>query len=111
MKNKGIIKAATLRDDELKSVLAEQRNALYDLRAQTVTEKVEDTSSFKRTRANIARILTEARARQIKAAGPAPAKADSAAPAKPAKKPVAKKAAASSDKPAAKKPAKAAAKK
>ena len=74
MKNKGVIKAGTLRDDEIKTVLAEQRNALYDLRAQTVTEKVEDTSSFKKIRANIARALTETRARQIKAVGPKRAK-------------------------------------
>jgi ribosomal protein L29 len=35
------------------------RRKLFDLRAQSVTEQIQDTSQFKRIRADIARLLTE----------------------------------------------------
>jgi len=56
-----------LRDDEIKAELGRVTTKLFDLRTQTTTEKVEDTSQFKKLRKDIARLKTEARARQIKA--------------------------------------------
>jgi len=38
---------------------------LYDLRTQTVTEKIEDPSQFGKVRKDIARLKTERRAREI----------------------------------------------
>ncbi len=54
-----------MKDAEMKAELASKRMRLFDLRSQTVTEKVEDLGEFKRTRRDIARLLTERRARQI----------------------------------------------
>ncbi|MBX3389886.1 MAG: 50S ribosomal protein L29 [Phycisphaeraceae bacterium] len=51
-------------DQQLKDELASLQKKLFDLRSQTVTEKVKDTSQFSKTRRNIARINTELRARQ-----------------------------------------------
>ena len=48
--------------EESKIELARLRNDLYDLRSQTVTEKVEDTSKFRKMRKDIARLLTQQRA-------------------------------------------------
>jgi large subunit ribosomal protein L29 len=56
-----------LRDDEIKAELGRVTTKLFDLRTQTTTEKIEDTSQFKKLRKDIARLKTEARARQIKA--------------------------------------------
>jgi len=53
-----------LRDEELKSELASLRSKLFDLRNQTVTEKVENTSQFGKIRKDIARLLTEQRSRR-----------------------------------------------
>ena len=53
-------------DDEIKAELARLRNDLFDLRSQAVTEKVADTSKFGKMRKDIARLLTERRARQLK---------------------------------------------
>lgn len=54
-----------LRDDEIKTEVASLRTKLYDLRSQTVTDKVADTSLFVKTRKDLARLLTERRARQL----------------------------------------------
>ncbi|MBS0198368.1 MAG: 50S ribosomal protein L29 [Planctomycetes bacterium] len=54
-----------MRDEEIKLELAKLRNDLYDLRSQTVTEKVEDTSKFGKVRKDIARLLTEQRKRLL----------------------------------------------
>jgi len=51
--------------EELGSEVAKLRNDLYDLRTQAVTEKVEDTSKFKKLKKDIARLLTEQRSRQL----------------------------------------------
>ena len=51
--------------EELSVEVAKLRNDLYDLRSQAVTEKVEDTSKFGKLRKDIARLLTEQRARQL----------------------------------------------
>jgi large subunit ribosomal protein L29 len=54
-----------MKPEELKQELGSMRNKLFDLRSQTVTEKVDDHSQFEKTRKDIARLLTERRARQI----------------------------------------------
>lgn len=58
-----------LNNDEIKVEATRLRRRLFDLRAQTVTEKIEDTSQFKKTRKDLARVLTEMNARKAKAAG------------------------------------------
>lgn len=45
--------------DELHAQLAEMRRNLFDLRAQAVTEKLEDPTRIRKTRKDIARVLTE----------------------------------------------------
>lgn len=49
--------------DEIKAELGRLRGKLFDLRSQTVTEKVEDNSQFGKIRKDIARLLTERKAR------------------------------------------------
>ncbi len=44
--------------DELHSELERLRRHLFDLRAQAVTEKLEDTTQLGKTKRNIAQILT-----------------------------------------------------
>ncbi len=48
-----------LTDEEIKVELANLQRKLYDLRVQTTTEKVEDTSQFRKVRKDIARLQTE----------------------------------------------------
>jgi large subunit ribosomal protein L29 len=52
-------------DEELVVELARLRRHLYDLRSQAVTEKLEDTAQLSATKRDIARLLTEQRARQL----------------------------------------------
>ena len=47
-----------LSDEELDTELQRLRRHIFDLRAQAVTEKLEDTSMFRKTRRDIARIVT-----------------------------------------------------
>lgn len=54
-------------DEELSVELKRLRQHLYDLKSQAVTEKVEDPSLFRKTRRDIARLLTEQRNRQLAA--------------------------------------------
>ncbi len=56
-----------LQDQQLKDELSSLQKKLFDLRSQTVTEKVKDTSQFSKTRRTIARINTELRTRQTAA--------------------------------------------
>lgn len=73
-----------LKNEEIQVELSKLRMSLFDLRSQRVTDKVGDTSQFRKIRKDIARLLTERRARQISKGGKTPVKA---APAKaPAKK-------------------------
>ncbi len=59
-----------LKNEEIQVELSKLRMSLFDLRSQRVTDKVGDTSQFRKIRKDIARLLTERRARQIsKAAG------------------------------------------
>jgi len=47
-----------LTDEELASELDRLRRHLFDVRAQSVTEKLEDPSMIRKARRDIARILT-----------------------------------------------------
>ncbi|TDJ57443.1 MAG: 50S ribosomal protein L29 [Planctomycetota bacterium] len=55
-----------LSDEEIDVEVARLRKRSFELRTQAVTEKIEDTSQFASTRADIARLLTERNARRIK---------------------------------------------
>ncbi len=61
--------AHKLTDDEIDVETRRLRNELFTLRTQAVTEKVEDISRFKKTRRDIARLLTEQKVRLTKAKG------------------------------------------
>ena len=56
--------AKKLSDDEIALEVARLRRKILDLRTQTVTEKVADNSQFRKSRTEIARLLTEANARR-----------------------------------------------
>ena len=47
-----------LRDEEIAAEAARLRKKLYELRAQTITEKIKDSSQFKKNRQLLARLLT-----------------------------------------------------
>lgn len=53
-----------MKDEEIGEETARLRRALFNLRAQVVTEKVKDTSQFRKLRGDLARVLTEASARR-----------------------------------------------
>lgn len=53
-----------LNEEELKVEAGRLRRKLFDLRTQTVTEKIADTSQFRKSRKDLARVLTEANARR-----------------------------------------------
>jgi len=61
-------------DEALKIELAERMKHLFDLRSQSVTEKLEDPSQIGKTRKDIARMKTIARQRQLEAAKASKAK-------------------------------------
>ncbi len=52
-----------LTDEEIVVEVKRQRERLFTLRTQAVTEKVEDLSQFGKTRRDVARLLTERKAR------------------------------------------------
>lgn len=52
-----------MKTDELHNELERLRRVLFDLRAQSVTEKLADPTQLPKTRRNIARILTIMRER------------------------------------------------
>ncbi len=54
-----------LSSEELTVELERLRRHLFDLRAQSVTEKLEDTSMITKARRDIARILTVQTERQV----------------------------------------------
>ena len=56
-----------LSDEEMRSELERLRRHLFDVRAQKVTEKLEDPSILRKTKQDIARILTVMRQREIQA--------------------------------------------
>jgi large subunit ribosomal protein L29 len=55
-----------LSDEEVEAELKRLRQKSFELRTQAVTEKIEDTSQFGKTRRDIARLLTERSARRRK---------------------------------------------
>ena len=57
-----------LNDEEIQIELDRLRERVYTLRVQSVTEKVEDNSQFRKARRDIARLLTEQNARKAAAA-------------------------------------------
>ncbi len=60
------IKEARKRDTEsLRKELADAQRHLFDLRSQSVTEKLEDPSQLLKTRRNIARLKTLLREREL----------------------------------------------
>ena len=67
-----------LSDEELALETGRLRKRLFELRQQAVTEKIADTSQFRKIRKDAARVLTEVNARRIKteqgAGKPAPSK-------------------------------------
>lgn len=56
-----------MKDAELGIELKRLRERLYELRTQSVTEKIEDPSQFTKVRRQIARLQTEQNARKQKA--------------------------------------------
>jgi len=56
-----------LSDEELNTELRRLRRHIFDLRAQAVTEKLEDPSMITKAKRDIARILTVVRQREIEA--------------------------------------------
>ncbi|MBU6412747.1 MAG: 50S ribosomal protein L29 [Planctomycetes bacterium] len=58
----------SMSDKVLNEELKKLREQHFDLRSQTVTEKVTDTSQFSKLRKDIARAQTELSARRIKTA-------------------------------------------
>ena len=53
--------------DHLKHELEEKRKHLFDLRSQAVTEKLEDPSQLRKTRKEIARMITVLKQRETEA--------------------------------------------
>ena len=56
------------KDEELKVEVARPRKSHYELRTQAVTEKLENPKQLGNIRRDIARLLTEQRARQLREA-------------------------------------------
>lgn len=56
-----------LSDEELVIEVDRLRKRLFELRTQAVTEKIQDTSQFRKIRCDIARLLTEQHGRTAKA--------------------------------------------
>lgn len=55
--------------EEIDTELAKLRRGLYDLRVQAATEKIEDPTKFRKVRRDVARLLTEQKARLTKKGG------------------------------------------
>ncbi len=54
-----------LSSEELIVEVDRLRKRLFELRTQAVTEKIEDTSQFRKTRGDIARLMTERSTRRL----------------------------------------------
>ena len=52
--------------EEIKVEATRLRRRMFDLRSQSVTEKIEDTSQFRKSRKDLARVLTELSSRNPK---------------------------------------------
>ncbi len=64
MKSKEVRKFS---DEEIGVEVKRLRRKLFELRTQAVTEKIQDTSQFGKTRRDVARLLTEQQARGAEA--------------------------------------------
>ena len=53
-----------LSDEEIDVEVKRLRGRLFELRTQAVTEKIQDTSQFRKIRKDIARMLTESSVRK-----------------------------------------------
>lgn len=53
-----------LNDEEIFVEIERLRRRHFELRTQAITEKIEDTSQFSKIKKDIARLLTEQKARQ-----------------------------------------------
>lgn len=71
-----------LKDEELKIEADRLRKRLFELRSQAVTEKIEDTSQFRKVRKDIARVMTEASVRGSKKSSSGVTKSKKKAPAR-----------------------------
>jgi large subunit ribosomal protein L29 len=80
-----------LKDEELQVEVDRLRKRLFELRSQAVTEKIEDTSQFMKTRKDIARLLTEASARGGRQSATGVTKSSRKAPVRSSRKKVASK--------------------
>ena len=58
-----------LSDEELKAEIARAKRKLFDIRAQAVTEKLEDSSMISMGKRDIARMLTIAAQRRRESSG------------------------------------------
>ena len=54
-----------LTDEEITVELRNLGRKLFDMRTQSITEKIEDVSQFTKVRRDIARLKTQRRARQL----------------------------------------------
>lgn len=57
-----------LSDEELKIETKRLRGRMFELRTQAVTEKIQDTSQFRKLRKDVARLLTESSSRRARTA-------------------------------------------
>jgi large subunit ribosomal protein L29 len=58
-----------LTGEEIDAELSRLRRRLYDLRVQAATEKIEDPTQFRKVRRDVARLLTERKARLTRTMG------------------------------------------
>jgi large subunit ribosomal protein L29 len=63
------IEVHKLTGEEIDAELTKLRHSLYDLRVQATTEKIEDPTRFGKVRRDVARLLTEQKARLMKKGG------------------------------------------
>ena len=59
--------AHKMSDEELVVEAERLRRHLFDLKSQSVTEKLEDPTQLRKVRRDVARLLTERRVRELKA--------------------------------------------
>ena len=60
-----------LGSDEIEIEVDRLRHRLFELRCQSVTEKIQDTSQYGKVKKHIARLLTEKRSRAMETAASA----------------------------------------
>jgi len=58
-----------LSEEQIDVELKQLRARLFELRTQAVTEKIEDPTQFRKTRREVARLLTERNSRRAAGAG------------------------------------------